>query len=67
MRYGAMQGLPANPTDLRAKPAKEDEKWDRFCPLKCKSAYLELAAVCIIPNMVVGLSLIHISEPTRRY
>lgn len=32
----SMQGLPPNPTDLRAKPAKEDEKWERFHLIKCE-------------------------------
>ena len=35
----SMQDLPANPTDLRAKPAKEDEKWERFHLIKCKLSY----------------------------
>lgn len=30
------QGLPANPTDLRAKPSKEADKWQRFHLIKCK-------------------------------
>lgn len=32
-----IQGLPPNPTDLRAKPAKENEKWERFHFIKCES------------------------------
>ncbi len=42
MCCGVVQGLPPNPTDLKAKPGKEDEKWERFCPLKCKSDYAPL-------------------------
>lgn len=32
----ATQGLPSNPTDLRAKPSKEGDKWQRFHFIKCK-------------------------------
>lgn len=37
------QGLPANPTDLRAKPVKEDEKWERFDVIKCEQSNFQLA------------------------
>ncbi|CAM9111089.1 unnamed protein product [Scytosiphon promiscuus] len=46
------KGLPPNPTDLRAKPIKEDEKWERFCPIKyCHMSYF------MMPMSVLGLAL----------
>lgn len=34
-----LQGVPANPTDLRAKPSKEADKWQRFHLIKCELAH----------------------------
>lgn len=31
-----MQGVPSNPTDLRAKPSREADKWQRFHLIKCE-------------------------------
>eukprot|EP00903_Cladosiphon_okamuranus_P016395 g15119.t1 len=46
------QGLPSNPTDLRAKPAKEDDKWERFHVVKyCHMSYF------MMPLSILGLAL----------
>eukprot|EP00903_Cladosiphon_okamuranus_P016305 g15037.t1 len=46
------KGLPANPTDLRAKPGKEDDKWERFCPLK----YSHMSYF-MMPTSMLGLAI----------
>ncbi|CAN0118074.1 unnamed protein product [Ascophyllum nodosum] len=46
------KGLPSNPTDLRAKPGKEDEKWERFHVIKyCHMSYF------MVPLSILGLAL----------
>eukprot|EP00752_Nemacystus_decipiens_P012458 g11037.t1 len=46
------KGLPPNQTDLRAKPGKEDEKWERFCPLK----YSHMSYF-MVPMSILGLAV----------
>lgn len=40
-----VQGLPSNPTDLCAKPGKEDDKWQRFNLVKCELQGLQSCAM----------------------
>ncbi|CAM9147713.1 unnamed protein product [Sphacelaria rigidula] len=46
------KGVPRNPTDLRAKRGRADDKWERFHPIK----YLHMAYF-MIPLSVTGLGL----------
>ncbi|CAM9257536.1 unnamed protein product, partial [Sphacelaria rigidula] len=46
------EGVPPNPTDLRAKRGRADDKWQRFHPIK----YLHMAYF-MVPLSVTGLSL----------
>lgn len=46
--HGHSQDLPPNPTDLKAKPERQDEKWEHFHLIKC-----ELSHVLIIFSLIV--------------